>query len=355
MRKNRGFTLIELLVVIAIIAILVALLLPAVQQAREAARRSSCKNNLKQLGLALHNYHEVYGMMAFRKGGTAQTGNLGNNNRLSGFMGLLPFIEQSALYDRVKAGDVGGSTGFQPGGPEGWNGSAWWYPGPITVLMCPSDAGGPGGNQTEHRGNSYAFSMGDHILGGTSDLNARGMFAYQRCTRFRDVTDGTSNTIFMSERIRSDFALGSQTSVRPAHGVATGVSGLSSNPGLCLAQVTNGYYTTPSGVKGRFGTLRWDGQPERVGFHTILSPNSPSCAEDTNPNADSSVTVLSASSAHPGGVQVLMVDGSVQFISDNVDTGNLAAAAPLSNSSGRSPYGVWGALGSKSGGETNQL
>lgn len=351
--KKRGFTLIELLVVIAIIAILVALLLPAVQQAREAARRSSCKNNLKQVGLALHNYHEVYGMLVYRKGGSAQTGALGNNNRLSGWMGLMPFLEQSGLYNIVKTGDL--TLAFQPGGPQGWNGTTWWYPGPLSVLMCPSDAGGPGAAGLEHRGNNYAFSMGDSILNNRDDRNTRGMFAYQRCVQFKDITDGTSNTVVMSERIRSSFDLATQNSIRPAHGMMTGIAGINTNPGLCLAQVTNGYYTTPASVKGRFGTLRWDGQPERVGFLTVLPPNSPSCTDDTNVNADSVTTVLSASSSHSGGVQCLMGDGSVQFISNNIDTGNLSAVSPLSTSSERSPYGIWGALGSKSGGETNQL
>jgi prepilin-type N-terminal cleavage/methylation domain-containing protein len=351
--KKRGFTLIELLVVIAIIAILVALLLPAVQQAREAARRSSCKNNLKQIGLALHNYHEVYGVLVYRKGGSAGTATFGNNNRLSGWMGLMPYLEQAGIYERVRAGDP--TQAFAPGGPQGWNGAAWWYPNPLPVVLCPSDPGGPGGAQNDYRGNSYAFNMGDCILSNRDDRNTRGMFAYQRCVQFRDVTDGTSNTVMISERIRSEFNLATQTSIRPAHGMMTGIAGINTNPGLCLAQVSNGYYVTPASVKGKFGTLRWDGQPERNGFLTVLPPNSPSCTDDTNANADSVTTVLSASSAHPGGVQCLLVDGSVQFISNNIDTGNLSAVSPLSTSNERSPYGVWGALGTKSGNETNSL
>jgi prepilin-type N-terminal cleavage/methylation domain-containing protein/prepilin-type processing-associated H-X9-DG protein len=355
LKRNRGFTLIELLVVIAIIAILVALLLPAVQQAREAARRSSCKNNLKQLGLALHNYHEVYGMLVFRKGGTAQVDALGNRNRLSGFMGLMPFLEQAALFNIVQAGDVGGTFGWQPGGPQGWNGTIWWYPGPIEVLMCPSDPGGPGAANQEFRGNSYAFSMGDHVAGGTSNRNARGMFAYQRCSKFRDATDGTSNTIMMSERVRANFTIGSQPEVRVKHGLMTGIAAIATNPSACLAEELNGFYINGAGTKGRFGTLRWDGQPERVGFHTILPPNGPSCDVEANVNADSATTILTASSEHTGGVQVLMVDGSVHFVSENIDTGNLSFPPPPVNGNGPSPYGVWGALGSKSGGESHGL
>jgi prepilin-type processing-associated H-X9-DG protein len=95
----------------------------------------------------------------------------------------------------------------------------------------------------------------------------------------------------------------------------------------------------------------WDGQVERVGFTTILGPNKPSCDSDANGNADSLQAMITPSSFHTGGVQVLLCDGAVKFVSDNIDTGNLAAAPYFANGSGLSPYGIWGGLGTKAGGE----
>jgi len=111
-KRRQGFTLVELLVVIAIIGILVALLLPAIQAAREAARRSECTNNLKQLGLALHNYHDTHRTFPYRQGGPGSSG-----NRLSGMVGLLPFMEQATLFDQIETGD---SSGYVPR-PWSWN------------------------------------------------------------------------------------------------------------------------------------------------------------------------------------------------------------------------------------------
>ena len=346
--RRRGFTLIELLVVIAIIAVLIALLLPAVQQAREAARRSQCKNNLKQLGLALYNYHDVYTVFPYRKGGTGPRQgtdcNTANSNRLSGFMPLMPYLEQAPLFNAVQKGD--GTV--QPGGPCGWAGWSVWDVA-IPALMCPSD---PGSN--EHRKvTNYVFSEGDTINSYRDTQNVRGMFPYQRCLAERDCLDGTSNTIFMSETIRSKngryAGLGSLTSVRPNEGVAEGYSGIGNNPGVCLGAITNGYYTNPAVVKNRGGGNAWDGQPEYVGFNTVMPPNGPSCVDMAGACCgDSRHGVLAARSRHIGGVQCLMGDGAVRFISENIDTGNLASAQVTS---GPSPYGVWGALGTRDGGE----
>src|SRR3990170_655930 len=138
--ERRAFTLVELLVVIAIIGILIALLLPAVQAAREAARRSQCTNNLKQLGLANHNYHDVVKAFPYGKGGTTSCAYPGpprcNYGRISGFIPLLSYLEQRPMYNQIMAGDIPG--GRYPGGPAGWDGWAVWDVSPATI-RCPSD------------------------------------------------------------------------------------------------------------------------------------------------------------------------------------------------------------------------
>ncbi len=348
-----AFTLVELLVVIAIIGVLVALLLPAVQAAREAARRSQCVNNLKQLGLATHNYHDVFGAMPARKGGTTAPfidingDNRSNSNggRLSAFVVLLPFYEQAAMYDQIKAG--GGTPNSAPHGRAPWQGWSPWNVAP-TMLTCPSDYG-----LVSTRQNSYAFCLGDQTdnLTTSTPANYRGIFGMW--TRFADIRDGTSNTIMMSERVRSGVnAAGQATTVR-SHAnrlfIAQDVTGINTQPNLCYTQTDGNYYISGIQVKGYWGLFWTDGQAERVGFTTVLPPNAPSCTVGTG--ADAALGVLPPSSGHPGGVNVLFADGSVSFISDTINTGDLSTGT-AGNYGGASRYGVWGALGSKAGGES---
>ena len=126
---------------------------------------------------------------------------------------------------------------------------------------------------------------------------------------------------------------------------------MTTNPGLCLTRSTGAFYNAGVTVKGTFGTLWTDGQAERVGFNTVLGPNAPSCTTDTNSCcADAVDLVLTATSLHTGGVNTSRADGSVQFISQSIDTGNINPGI-VQPTSGPSLYGVWGAFGSKSGGE----
>lgn len=351
--RQRGFTLIELLVVIAIIAILIALLLPAVQQAREAARRTQCKNNLKQLGLALHNYHDVYNNFVYLKGGTNGYGNSsrldGNYDRRSGIVSLFPYIEAGNLYQQIENGDM--SIGIHPGGPAPWNGWSGWDQR-LSTLRCPTDPG-----VDRPRGvNNYAFSVGDYIgvdAGtGRNTVDGNGLFGWRRTYQMRDITDGTSNTIAMSERVIAAFGINGKASPTIQEGQLTNVAGIVSSPGACLAAVAlvsdGSKYTTWSAVKGKFSSIYCDGQPENVAFHTVLPPNAPSCTNDGNGNSDSAVALLSASSFHTGGAQALLADGSVRFVSENIDSGNTGVPTFRGASS---PYGVWGALGTRSGRE----
>jgi prepilin-type N-terminal cleavage/methylation domain-containing protein/prepilin-type processing-associated H-X9-DG protein len=351
-----AFTLVELLVVIAIIGVLVALLLPAVQAAREAARRSQCSNGLKQFGLALHNYADIFKRFPPRRGGSLGSNDAarltGNFNRLSAFVPLLAFIEQKPLADQISSGGTFSGTTFPPGGPGAWYpGTGPVYPPWMTqvqLLICPSDKI-PMPTASQHGRNSFAFSLGDSLINHNSDNTlVRGIFGNQLCKGFNDITDGSSNTIAMSERTWSgDSAIVTATGEDVRIATASAVSSVSTNPGTCYTQARGTMFSGIQ-VKARFGALWTDGQAERVGFTTVLPPNAPSCVNDNNPNADSNGGVLNPSSYHPGGVNALFADGSVRLVNQNINCGN-TAAAPVTK--GASPYGVWGALGSTDGRE----
>tara|TARA_R110002072_G_scaffold302710_2_gene487542 strand:+ start:20062 stop:21123 length:1062 start_codon:yes stop_codon:yes gene_type:complete len=342
--SKRGFTLIELLVVIAIIAILVALLLPAVQQAREAARRSTCKNQLKQLGLGMQNYHDVFSVYPPGLTGTT-TGTNNNGGRLSPYFGMLPYIDQTPLFDEIVSGP-GDNQGATP-----WT-ARTWHDVDLPAVNCPSDV-----LHNRDRGKtSYAFNHGDR---GTELENreierCRGVFCGTTAFSEKDITDGTSNTIAMAE-IRKSLAYGGDNLEVPGQVLKSSGIGVDPNiiPSVCLASVDPSdperFVTGSDGDRMRGD--RWlDGRPAFTGFQTILPPNSPSCVSGTNAE-DPNNAIYSASSAHTGGAHGLLLDGSVRFISQNIDTGSLTTITP-----GRvmtpSPYGIWGALGTRSSSES---
>ncbi len=338
MRLRKGFTLIELLVVIAIIATLVAILLPAVQQAREAARRSTCKNNLKQLGIALHNYHDVYNTFPYRTGGTNNNTDTANWGRLSGVYGLLPYIEQSALYDQISSPQTINGVTYAANGPGPWKSEYTPWLAKIPSLLCPSQ---PNHVQTDNFGrNSYAFCAGDSI--NTQGTSPRGVFGKNSKIGMRDIIDGTSNTILMAERA---FPISSNDV-----GAAKFTSGTTYTiPNDCLAVYNKStkQYTSTTDLRTFTGSRWADGGMGVSGFNTILPPNSPSCINSTS--HEDQEGMYSAGSKHTGGAQIVLADGGVRFISENISTGSQSTSA--NNLSGQSPFGVWGALGSRNGGE----
>lgn len=354
MRKTslkRGFTLIELLVVIAIIAILVALLLPAVQQAREAARRSQCKSNLKQIGIAMANYHDVHGSFNYGKGGTTKNNTnfgqtRGNVERLSGWMGLMPYLDEANLFDEVQSGGGTGPSNVPPGGREGWAGWGTWNVR-LPQMLCPSD----GYSAENVRSNNYVFCWGDSPRGVRDSGNTRGIYMRRRTTKIRDITDGTSNTLAISERVR-----GRNSGEVAANGtqrvIQWDLGGINcwQSPAAAYANIDGDKYVSGT-VKSRSGHSLWDGQIQRNGFVATFPPNGPSCYNGSNTNADSGDAAVTATSAHTGGVHALFADGAVKFIGENIDTGDLTASSPTQGSAAPSVRGVWGSLATKAGEE----
>lgn len=405
---SSGFTLVELLVVIAIIGILVGLLLPAVQAAREAARRMSCSNNFKQIGLAAHNYHSAYKQLPVQCGGTrppagngsaASAGNStsggGTNHGFASWLvGLTPFMEQQALWSQISAPSIKvvASPDLTP--PNKWNpmGPVPWqvfYPPWMTevpTLRCPSDPGVglPGQGRT-----NYAACMGDSIrrqdvgrwngtfvYTGNQEVNwsvlvkteHRGMFATRETMRFRDVLDGLSNTIMAGEIVTGlgDRAIVGEGSVNHTN------TDLHANPSLCADNneidpkrprfwcndPANCTVPTLQGQGGsRFRGFRWsDGRALWSGFTTILAPNRENCQQGGANAAGSVPGVFSASSQHQGGAHILMGDGAVIFITDSIEAGNsrapmVRAGAGFTAVGSASPYGLWGALGTRAASE----
>ncbi len=349
--RRRGFTLVELLVVIAIIGILVALLLPAIQAAREAARRTQCANKLKQLGLAIHNYHDTYDSMPFLVVTASPL-----NPYVSGLVGLLPFVEESALYDQISTTSTYGGVTYPPYGNYSGRTTAYEpFTAMISAYLCPSDPKSGERGADGYGRNNYCFSVGDwtpRSWGGGTNMDTRGAFGPRKAFNFRAVTDGLSNTIAMSER-----CLGVGGQVVKGGGVtnqagALGALPTANNPAVCMGTLGEaGMYRsglTYFSFSGGGGWMWSQGFIGVASFNTILPPNGPSCGR----TADWGEEMLNPpTSYHPGGATVVYCDGAVSFVSDAIDTGNLAAP---SVAVGPSPYGVWGALGSKDGMESTQ-
>ncbi|TWU59169.1 hypothetical protein Poly51_19550 [Rubripirellula tenax] len=413
--RKSGFTLVELLVVIAIIGVLVGLLLPAVQAAREAARRMSCSNNFKQLGLALHNYHSAYKQFPMHGSGTIERGpavgpiyagpgapgwavkwsNWINSNamNLSAHVGMLPFCEQQALWEQISnplwqdtnnngtidAGEQYNAMGPSPSAP---NGAAYipWLTNVVT-FRCPSDPGVGlpgrgrlnyavcGGDSSKHayygqrnpalesQGSTRPIAWFDGTWATSGSVQTdgrssmRGVFGTHHRSKFRDILDGTSNSIAMGEIITD---LGDRD-VRSAQRLRVLHSAAGIDIDLCdgdidplRPQFWQDGLAVSSGVEAR-GMIWAAMAPLYSQCFTIKPPNKLVCAQNhLNPG------VHGMSSRHQGGAHVLMADGAVKFITDSIEAGNQNAfPVDINNQPGAaSPFGLWGALGSVRGKET---
>tara|TARA_R110002049_G_scaffold72490_1_gene186988 strand:+ start:91225 stop:92472 length:1248 start_codon:yes stop_codon:yes gene_type:complete len=408
--RNQGFTLVELLVVIAIIGVLVGLLLPAVQAAREAARRMSCSNNFKQIGLAVHNYHSAYNRLPQHFGGTSaptanwsnDPPNANNGESLSYLVGLLPFFEQQALWEQISnpldppdpaTGIADGMPPFfQAMGPSpnkglGSHNMTRYEPWltEIPTLRCPSDPGrgfpaqgrtnyaaciGDGMHFTNRgpRGYNGMTSMWDATSGQAQRTreSCRGAFVPRSKTAFRDILDGLANTVIAGE-IATD--LGDRDVRTHANGMNGNVPGVYDNPNFCREiageidplrpQFWSAAATLDGGAEARRGYRYHHAHGIYSGFNTVLPPNKELCLN----NGVLSNGTWTASSRHQGGVHVLMGDGAVKFITDSIEAGNsnaptvyvgVAGSNSVNVPGSQSPYGLWGALGTKASKETIQ-
>ncbi len=317
MLKRSAFTLVELLVVIAIIGILVGLLLPAVQAAREAARRMSCGNNLKQLGLALHNYESTYKAFPIGFRDTVPTNGRFFDGGWSWAAAVLPFMEQSALYDTL-------DLRFHPYGTGATPANIAAVAVPIAGFRCPSDIAPPTAPNNAANANgtaSLAVSSYAGVLGsfdgqwcqvsGTQNVEGvrnRGLLVVNSARRIAQVTDGTSNTLALGEVSWRPLDANGEGSVRQfiLGNITTGGGPLCSNSGPS----NNGPHLHLRATRHKLNGPYTGGEKHKA-FHSY----------------------------HAGGAQFAMVDGSIQFISQNIEHTNTNFIASPSNVAG--PYGMY--------------
>jgi prepilin-type N-terminal cleavage/methylation domain-containing protein len=358
-----GFSLIELLVAVAVVVLLLGLVTTGLQAARESARRLQCGNHLRQLGLGLHLHHQALGCLPPSRGGPDSTAMLvwGDPPTLrpypapgfgaaSGFVMLLPYIGEEGLHVAVV------SAGY----PRFFD--VIYQTAKISSLLCPTDPAA--------RSHSYLFSIGDRFGGFSPSLispppsenvafqrSLRGLFGLHSRVRFESVRDGLANTIALSECVRPTglsriVAAGETVGGISYSGIESeavrndrfAISMSNPRPTACLASFSGSGFRERSTLMTMYrspGGWLWSyGRPSVVSFSTVLPPNGPRCSDYET------VGSLTPQSRHVGGVFAVMADGAVRFVADDIDAGDPSAPERLS---GPSPYGVWGALGSRAG------
>jgi len=384
--KANSFTLVELLVVIAIVGTLVAMLMPAVQTARETARRITCANNLRQLSVAVQGHVASHDVFPYQMGGhlwsnsrnydvypVPENAGLRNSHGCySGFVPLLPFLDLQPLHDLLDPTFGAG----KPSGSLAQINLAIAKPAVVTtrlpVLRCPSDHV-PDPMPETRAGANYVFCYGDRYgdnlhtdymafdptTGNAKSQNfsrLRGIFGLNSAITPAGIRDGLSNTLALSECVRQSagapvadfFAAVTQAREWPRNGPDAIIVDANTNPAGCWARWTGNGYVPGStfynrdvslGTYWAFGDARW------VVFTTIMPPNGPVCTGGLTRS------IHPPRSRHRGGVNAMLADGSVDFISDNIDFGDVSKFELTTVNAGRSPYGVWGALGTRSSGD----
>lgn len=289
MRPRNGFTLIELLVILAIIGLLIALLLPAIQAAREAARRATCKSNLRQLGVALHMYHDTHEVFPPGLYNTVWPLPGRDYDRRDWLAGVLPYIEETALFHEIEE-QQRSATGYP-----------WFAVGtsnPLRLLVCPSDPGSPktwavgGTNISEGFHGNYALSLGSMVLNPAGDLTGTrrdGLFYAFSSTAIGDIIDGSSQTIMGAEIIVVPDTEAADTRGRHLDAVHGGTL-------ISTLEPPN----TPTGDLSEYC------------IETLYAPCRPWAGHEI---------VHFARSHHAGGVHALLADGAVRWLNNSIDAG----------------------------------